>query len=315
MRFNTLPQWGALGLLVTATVSAGAQPVPDPAGSSAPVSQTGETSGGTVVAPDTSSTSGLTSTTPAPEQSQTPSPSDASSPQPGSEATQETPGPSYGTRHPLILDQIPQQYESVKTSTFSFSAGSHWFSEGQMAEVFQPYTSTLRLQIGRQRHDQFQWQLEAGMVKDTGNSLGVSSGNDSGDEVTLKLFPLGLSATYRFDYRYEQMFVPFVSVGGSLLLTSLESNDGTEVETNFGHRMGYCFGGGVELLLDVFEPSRAADLELASGINDTYLVLDVRKTRTEWYVENGQLVLDTSSDTSNVLLTGVEVTAGLKFDF
>ncbi len=266
------------------------------------------------------------------------------------EENSEEPAASYGTREKLVLYQIPERFESPKRYTLSLAGGLTRFDEldGLMAssngvEEYFTYAPTFRFQIGRQFADQVQLQLELGYARYRGFALG-EDGSVSGDVIEAKAYPGSLSLSYRFDYFAEQAIVPYFGGGlsgvvgtftdleDSLGSTSSDTTDTTSEDTGdtvstedttgssetttvslgaVGTRVGAYLGFGLEFLLDVFEPERASDLELSSGVNDTYLVLDVRYYWLDRYFENSSLL----RDQDHVPYNGLQVTAGLKFDF
>ena len=262
----------------------------------------------------------------------------------------ETPpgGASYGTRDKLVLYEIPERFESPKKYTLSLMGGLTRFDEldGIMAssngvQDYFTYAPSFRLQLGRQFIDQFQLQLELGFARYRGFAL-AEDGTVSGDVIEAKAYPASLSLSYRFDYFDEQAVVPYVAGGltgvvGTFAdfedaVASSDDTSSTDEDTSdtssdtsadsssestavtlgsIGTRLGAYLGVGLEFLLDVFEPERASDLELTSGINDSYLVFDVRYYWLDRYLEDATL----KQDQDNTLYNGLQVTAGLKFDF
>jgi len=229
---------------------------------------------------------------------------------------------TYGDGHETLLLNAGHYHESPKRYALSFAAGTTWFDNGDMATYFEPWTRTFKIEMSRQYWNQLQIGLDVCLIKDVGNNAstedvdGDGVADESSDTTELRLLPVGLGVTYRADYSEEQSFVPYVSGGIEVAYVKLvtdQSSLGLNDQTEVGHRIGGYVGGGVEFLLDSIEPTRAADLELTSGINDSYLVLDVRYHWLQWYYESGQIVEDTS--TPSAVFNGIQLTAGLKFDF
>jgi opacity protein-like surface antigen len=239
---------------------------------------------------------------------------------------------TYGTHRKLELSAVDVP-ENPKRFTASINGGSMWFDDATVSEQFVPYSPTIRLQIGRQFINQFQLQVDLQRTSDTGYNQAVEDDTSttdetakrshklsmleddtttSGDQTTLSLYNFELGLAYRLDYFYEQPLVPYLQAGiqGSLVTLSSEDPATSGIESETGHRVGAYVGGGLELLLDTFEPARAADLELSSGINDTYLIIDARYNWLNKYVSDKSLV-----DATGLLFDGWQVTAGLKFDF
>lgn len=232
------------------------------------------------------------------------------------EGDAEDSGPTYGQRRTLVLDE-PQAKEDPKAYTLSAAGGAVWYDASQdeslCAVVTQigPVTPNFRAQAGRQWFNQLQLQLDFGVSNQRIYEC-AEDGDISGTPLDLSFFTLGVGLAYRFDYLDEQPLVPYVAAGlvGSLIpiVSEAESEDSL-AEWGLNHRMGSYLGGGLEILLDSFSPARAADLELSSGINDTFVVVDARYGWQGWYVKDSLLYEDASR------FDGWQVTAGLKFDF
>jgi hypothetical protein len=247
-------------------------------------------------------------------------PARASAPEAGGPST------TYGERRKLVLE-APSDYEGPKRYTLSFNVGAVKFYEPDaaatqdadgktIASQFDSWPTAFRLQVGRQIHDQFQVQLDLGLISDTAYATSVTDDSTSGTKVSLKIYPLALGLAYRFDYFQEQPVVPYVAAGLQGALSVLKDLSAAADDASINHREGAYVGGGLEILLDTFEPSRASDLELSSGINDTYLVIDARYNWLQKYFSDGGLTDDIAAGNSDVLLfNGFQITAGLKFDF
>lgn len=201
--------------------------------------------------------------------------------------------------------------EDPKAYTISGAVGSSWFLDGIVEKQFEPWSMSWRIQAGRQFFNQLQLQMDVYHVKDKGYNFTVDGTEQSDDETTLRLVPFNLGVSYRFDYVSEQAFVPYISSGATVAWLNLSSVDvdDNEVKEN-GHRIGGYVGGGLEILLDRIEPSRAADLEISSHINDTYLVLDARYNWLASYLDGWNLKKD-----DTLRFNGFLFTVGLKFDF
>ncbi|MDP2304575.1 MAG: hypothetical protein Q8P18_00940 [Pseudomonadota bacterium] len=135
--------------------------------------------------------------------------------------------------------------------------------------------------------------------------LQTATGESSGEADKFTMVPLTLTLTGRLDFFDEQPIVPFGRVG--LDYWMFEENwyvvdPDTTDHIQTGGKYGWHFGGGLLVLLDVFDRRAASRLEAISGINDTFLVAEYRNTR----LVHGDNQLNLSSS---------EVTFGLKFDF
>jgi len=106
------------------------------------------------------------------------------------------------------------------------------------------------------------------------------SGQPSGDKSTFKIFPISLSAVYRFDYFLERRgfpLVPFGKVGVDWAYWQItDGND--EIATDGrggcgrGGTPGWHAAAGLALALDFFDPEAARDFDSDLGVNHTSLV-------------------------------------------
>lgn len=311
------------GLCVMTVVSCGLMPTGTAFGqgeatfeSAAPTAApTGAAASGTAA----SGTATTEATAPAatPDATPRPTPSTRMYDKPKEEEAQGS-GPTYGQRRTLVLDE-PQAKGDPKAYTLSVTGGAVWYdatldaSTCGVVEQLGPITPNFRAQVGRQWFNQLQLQLDVGITNDQIYECSATTGELSGTLADISLFTLGLGLGYRFDYFDEQPLVPYVAVGlsGSLIPISSSAVAEDELEEQaLGHRVGVYAGGGLEILLDTFSPARAADLELSSGINDTFVVIDARYGWQNQYVEAAAL-----QTTDKLVFEGWQVTAGLKFDF
>lgn len=240
--------------------------------------------------------------------------------QSGSEFTTSSGSESHasGMRHPLVLAE-PNPPPDPKAYTLTLSGGASWYDstrDNSICKVVSqlgPTTPSFRMQLGRQWLNQIQLQLDLGVINDQVESCSKDTGEGAGEITAFQKFTLGLGVGYRFDYLDEQPLVPYLNVGldGSLIPLSTSASFEDELgSSSVGYRLGAYAGGGLEILLDTFSPTRAADLELSSGINDTFLVLDAR------YIWEGRYIQDMALATEDRLVFyGWQVTAGLKLDF
>ncbi|MDO9280602.1 MAG: hypothetical protein Q7U06_01770 [Pseudomonadota bacterium] len=135
--------------------------------------------------------------------------------------------------------------------------------------------------------------------------LQTAAGEASGEKDTLTMVPLALTLTGRLDLFDEQPIVPFGRVGLDYWMFNEDwyvADEDTMDHVRTGGKYGWHFGGGLMILLDVFDRRAASRLEAISGINDTFVVAEYRNTR----LIHGEDQINLSSS---------EVTFGLKFDF
>jgi len=129
----------------------------------------------------------------------------------------------------------------------------------------------------------------------------------SAEHTMITAWPFSGSLTGRLDILHEQFLVPTARIGMDYWLwrenwyVNPDVGGGSELS---GGKLGWHWGVGVNVLLDRFDPKRASWLATSAGIDDTYLVIDWRKT-----------TLDAFGDASGTgLLDGSMITIGLKLD-
>jgi hypothetical protein len=126
---------------------------------------------------------------------------------------------------------------------------------------------------------------------DGGDGSGGDGGGDNGggdgssddsvnleEETKFRVFPLGLIASYRWDYLVEELNVPLALKGEAGLdyyLWRVKDGSGDISEADgqkaAGAVPGYHLAGRVEFLLNAVDPETAAAFDLSWGINRTYL--------------------------------------------
>jgi len=106
------------------------------------------------------------------------------------------------------------------------------------------------------------------------------TGQLSGDQSTLKIVPVSVSAVYRFDYFLEKRgfpLVPFGKAGFDWAYWQItDGNDEIAVDGHGGRARGGTLGwhaaAGLSLALDFFDPEAARDFDNELGVNHTSLV-------------------------------------------
>jgi hypothetical protein len=129
----------------------------------------------------------------------------------------------------------------------------------------------------------------------------------SAEHTMLTAWPLTGALTARLDIFHEQLLVPTARIGADYWLWKenwyVNPDVGGDSEMT-GGEWGWHYGFGANLLLDRFDPRRASWLEAISGIDDTYLVVDWRRTTLGAF--------GTGDGVS--LLDGSMLTVGIKLD-
>ncbi len=117
--------------------------------------------------------------------------------------------------------------------------------------------------------------LSGGFSQITGHQV-AADGTPSADVTRLTLAPFSATALVRLDFFRNQPIVPYG--GGGLAYALWSERDALADEQVDGDKYGWTAVAGVQLLLDVLEPSRADDIDGFWGINDTYLTLEISRT-------------------------------------
>lgn len=136
-------------------------------------------------------------------------------------------------------------------------------------------------------------------------------GRQSSDRSMMTMFPLALDSTGRLHFWDEQLLVPFFRYGFDYVLYSELTDDGSGGKDKLqGAKIGHHLAGGVNILLDVFSQRRASLLEATSGINDTYLTIEVRRQNVDQRRYPASAPVKYGLDFSASMLT-----LGLKLDY
>jgi hypothetical protein len=123
--------------------------------------------------------------------------------------------------------------------------------------------------------------IGVGYFQNSANAPFVNpAGAPSGDQSTIRVVPISLSAIYRFDYFLENNnipLVPFAKLGLDWSYWRITDGNG-EVATDgqggtgSGGTLGWHVAGGFALVLDMFDPEAARDFDADLGVNHTALV-------------------------------------------
>ena len=195
------------------------------------------------------------------------------------------------------------EWESDKSGSLGINGGLYYPVDTDLQSVYG--TNGLlqwNLNLGYRIVDIFKIDAGAFLLIDRGNPLGQLTDDSSAETSTLSLLGFNLGPVLRLDFFEEQPIVPYGGVG--LTWALFKEQVGDDAEAVVGDKSGWYYSVGLELLLDRFEPTRAADLDISRGINDTYLTLEYRHQ-----------VLTEVGETSQLDFTSENVTIGLKFDF
>jgi hypothetical protein len=153
----------------------------------------------------------------------------------------------------------------------------------------------------------FELDLGVGFFQDLGNTVALNDRALSGETAMFTAWPVTVGGTVRLDFWDEQFLVPFANAGLDYWFWKENWYVNPYVgglDHVAGGKAGYHYSLGGNLLLDKLDPAAASKLAARSGIQDTYLVGEVRWQDVGLWDLDGGLSLD-----------GIGVTFGLKIDF
>jgi hypothetical protein len=125
----------------------------------------------------------------------------------------------------------------------------------------------------------FEVGVGAGFSTRTGDGIDEATGTPSSDETKLRILPVTVSLGYRFDWLPVRYKIPLeLHAKASLERYHWWVLDGGGETTQKGATNGYSFTLGAGFLLDIIDPNFAREADRDSGVNDTWLVVDVTKS-------------------------------------
>lgn len=207
-----------------------------------------------------------------------------------------------------LLPSLAQAREGDATrGNFEVRYGPFNPSDSDIKAVYGQGHGVLWLEGGPRIGSFAEIDLGVGFWQDLGATVAVDSGEASGEHSMITAWPVTLGATVRLDFFKEQILVPTATAGLDYWLWKenwyVNPDVGGTGEEK-GGKAGMHYGFGADLLLDALQPSRASRLTAVSGIEDTYIVGELR------WQEVGQW-----SKSKGLTLDGFSATFGLKFDF
>ncbi len=161
--------------------------------------------------------------------------------------------------------------------------------------------NVLFVELGPQLFRFFELDFGAGLFQEKGVEID-DAGLQGSQETRLTILPLAITPVLRLHLLDEQPVVPYFGAGIDWWLWNERTTDVTGAKSVMsGSKFGWHFGGGINVLLDIFDRPRASMLEAQSGINDSWLTIEYRRQRIP--------------GTQGLSFSGDVVTAGLKVDF
>ncbi|MBI2340871.1 MAG: hypothetical protein HYU99_11000 [Deltaproteobacteria bacterium] len=167
---------------------------------------------------------------------------------------------------------------------FSFELkGSMWFPQNDVVKDFYGTCCNLgaEAEFGLLYKSKFNATVAVGFFHDSGQAVGVDSGDASGDKTSLWLIPIRNSFIFRIDYKNEQVVVPYVGAGLDYVFFR-ESVDSDSIK---GLKFGFHGMGGLAFLLDRIED--IGDTLEAKGIDDVYFTIEGRYSKIDSFKSTG----------------------------
>lgn len=168
-----------------------------------------------------------------------------------------------------LLIPMAASAESIESS-FSLNGGyfmpdidgweSHYGAEGVW---------TGGVEFGNTLAEGLELSVNLSYLKKEGSAT-TPTGRVSTDTATYEQVPIHVSLTYRLLFQDDQAIVPYIGGGYTHVFYREKINDGKIS----GDRMGYHLRGGLQLLLDYFDPETAKDFSSDWEVVNTYLTFE-----------------------------------------
>jgi hypothetical protein len=193
----------------------------------------------------------------------------------------------------LVLAAAPAAAASPRWGTFEIGAQSYRPDiDAEFAASPGPYETVFgrgrgwMLQLGVSRAiwttvGSLELGLRTGFFQDRGRSLFERDGvvELSDEDTTLRIIPTSVALTYRFDWLVETHGIPFAPYARvALERYNWWVTDGAGRSRREGATNGWSVTGGLAFLLDFLDPSLARELDRESGVNHTYLFVEITRS-------------------------------------
>lgn len=198
-----------------------------------------------------------------------------------------------------------EQDPTPKVASVGFRYGPLTLNDPSIAKVYGTAgLGLLRLDYAM-TWDLFEIGMGVGFFQELGSQINSADGSSTDEHIMLTMWPLNVDAALKLDVLHEQPLVPYVRAGADMWLWTENwgSRFGGEIpyEKLSGGKGGWHWAVGGMVLLDFLDRKTADRVEAVSGINDTFFVVEYRKT--QMFATDG---LDLGS---------TELSFGLKLDF
>ena len=199
----------------------------------------------------------------------------------------------------LLLATAPALAESPRVGSFQLQMGGYRPNiDSELGGAATPYRDIFgtgrnfiyRAQVAGSLYAGFgTLDLGAGIgwFQKTGKGLIQGTTTPSGDDTSLRILPLSLSLTYRFDPFVDKVpFAPYaraslerwqwwVTNGGGGTAQVIGGPSGQGATNGWSAALGLCF------LLDFLDPTLAREMDRDVGVNHTYLFLEASRTKVD----------------------------------
>jgi len=189
---------------------------------------------------------------------------------------------SFELQAGTYFPDIDSEFSGTTTKPYedAFAAHGGWmFRAGVSKSLFTSFGS---LEVG----------VQSGYFQKSGNGRFVKNGAPSSDDTSLKIIPMSVILTYRFDWLAERFRIPLAPYGRvGLERYAWWVTDGSGSTSKKGATNGWSVAGGLALLLDFFDPGLAREMDADSGVNHTYLFAEARKTTIDDFGSKSSWIL------------------------
>lgn len=225
----------------------------------------------------------------------------------------------------LSFGAAPALAESPRSMMLEFHGGTYTPDVDSELNGATPWHDTFgaaSMTLLRMHIDYQFWQGHGSLAAGMGFGYGWIDGharNEEGDrtddEVGFNIFPIQLSAVYRWDWaaiEYTVPLVPYVKFGltGAFWWATDAKNDISNADLGSGSRegsgltLGWHVAGGLMFLLDIFSSSMAIGFDSEAGVNNSYIFVEYQYTS-----------LDDFGSDSSIVLSDDALSFGLAFEF
>jgi len=191
-------------------------------------------------------------------------------------------------------DEAPLERHSPRAWTFHLQFGGYFpqidqeagLTDAPFERVFGD-SNRLLTQVGLERYvfDDFGTLgigVSVGYAEFYGKGFfaaGPQAGERSTDNTSFRTVPLQAFAAYRFDVLAQKAGVPLVPYAKAGVGSWFWWTGG-----NSGQRAGYSYGGGLQVLLDFFDPRLAAEFDREVGVNNSYVYVDWARWKVTGFI-------------------------------